>query len=37
MAHAGEDVETYLDLRFRGNEAMQRAYETAKQKVRRLA
>jgi tRNA-guanine family transglycosylase len=37
MAHAGEDIETYLDLRFRGNEAMQRAYETAKQQVRRLA
>ena len=37
MAHAGEDIETYLDLRFRGNDAMQRAYETAKQQVRRLA
>jgi len=37
MSHAGEDIETYLDLRFRGNEAMQRAYETAKQQMRRLA
>jgi tRNA-guanine family transglycosylase len=30
------DVESYLDLRFQGNEVTQRAYETAKQQVRRL-
>ena len=36
MAAANEDVEGYLDLRFRGNEVTQRAYRQAKQKVRRL-
>ena len=33
---SGEDVETYLDLRFQGNEVTQRAYRVAKQQVRRL-
>ncbi|WP_435319006.1 tRNA-guanine transglycosylase [Haloarchaeobius sp. TZWSO28] len=37
MATTGEDIEDYLDLRFQGNEVTQRAYETAKQQVRRLA
>ena len=37
MVSAGEDIETYLDLRFQGNEVMERAYKFAKQKVRRLA
>ncbi len=32
-----EDVESYLDLRFQGNEVTQRAYRLAKQQVRRLA
>ncbi|MFD1600466.1 tRNA-guanine transglycosylase [Halobellus rarus] len=30
------DIEEYLDLRFQGNEVTQRAYQTAKQQVRRL-
>jgi len=33
---SGKDVETYLDLRFQGNEVTQRAYRLAKQQVRRL-
>jgi len=37
MAAAGEDLETYLDLRFQGNSVTSRAYQTAKQQVRRLA
>ena len=37
MVVSGEDVEAYLDLRFRGNEVTQRAYRTAKQQVRRFA
>ncbi|WP_170830953.1 tRNA-guanine transglycosylase [Natronobacterium texcoconense] len=37
MVAAGEDVETYLDLRFQGNEVTQRAYQAAKQRVRRFA
>lgn len=37
IASAGEDIESYLDLRFEGNEVTQRAYETAKQQVRRLS
>lgn len=37
MASAGEDIESYLDLRFQGNEVTKRAYETAKQQVRRLS
>jgi len=37
MFSAGEDLESYLDLRFQGNEVTKRAYETAKQQVRRLA
>lgn len=36
MVAAGEDIESYLDLRFRGNEVTQRAYRTAKQQMRRL-
>lgn len=36
VAEAGRDIEEYLDLRFRGNPVTQRAYETAKQQVRRL-
>ncbi|MDR5673888.1 tRNA-guanine transglycosylase [Halalkaliarchaeum sp. AArc-GB] len=36
MVEAGEDVESYLDLRFRGNEVTARAYKLAKQQVRRL-
>jgi tRNA-guanine family transglycosylase len=36
MVEAGEDVENYLDLRFEGNEVTKRAYQTAKQKIRRL-
>jgi tRNA-guanine family transglycosylase len=37
MFEADEDIETYLDLRFQGNEVTQRAYRTAKQQVRRLS
>lgn len=33
---AGKDVEHYLDLRFQGNEVTKRAYETAKQQIRRF-
>lgn len=33
---AGRSVEEYLDLRFAGNPVTRRAYETAKQQVRRL-
>ena len=36
MVEAGEDIESYLDLRFRGNDATARAYKLAKQQVRRL-
>lgn len=36
MAAAGEDLENYLDLRFQGNEVTKRAYDTAKQQIRRL-
>lgn len=36
MISAGEDIETYLDLRFQGNPVTQRAYKQAKQQVRRL-
>ncbi len=36
MIEAGEDIETYLDLRFRGNDVTARAYKIAKQQVRRL-
>ncbi|MFC7141832.1 tRNA-guanine transglycosylase [Halosimplex aquaticum] len=36
VVEAGRDVEEYLDLRFQGNEVTRRAYETAKQQVRRL-
>jgi tRNA-guanine family transglycosylase len=32
-----DDIEDYLDFRFRGNEVMERAYGTAKQQVRRLS
>jgi tRNA-guanine family transglycosylase len=37
IASSGEDIEWYLDLRFQGNEVTKRAYETAKQQVRRLS
>lgn len=36
MAEAEGDIEGYLELRFRGNEVTARAFETAKQQVRRL-
>jgi tRNA-guanine family transglycosylase len=36
IAAGREQVEDYLDLRFQGNEVTRRAYETAKQQVRRL-
>jgi len=36
VAESGRDIEEYLDLRFNGNEVTKRAYETAKQQVRRL-
>lgn len=37
VAESGRDIEEYLDLRFQGNEVTQRAYQTAKQQMRRLA
>lgn len=37
VVESGEDLEAYLDLRFRGNDVTRRAYETAKQQMRRLA
>ena len=37
MFSTGEDIESYLNLRFQGNEVTKRAYETAKQQVRRLS
>lgn len=37
VAEADRDIEEYLDLRFQGNAVTQRAYETAKQQIRRLA
>ena len=37
MIAAGEDIESYLDLRFRGNEVTHRAFRTAKQQVRHLS
>jgi regulator of protease activity HflC (stomatin/prohibitin superfamily) len=33
MIAAGEDIEAYLDLRFRGNEVTYRAFKQAKQQV----
>lgn len=36
VAASGQDIESYLDLRFQGNEVTQRAYRIAKQQVRRL-
>lgn len=36
MVAAGADIESYLDLRFRGNPVTQRAYRIAKQQIRRL-
>lgn len=36
MMQADENIEAYLDLRFRGNEVTHRAYRQAKQQVRRL-
>ena len=37
VVESGKDVETYLDLRFEGNCVTKRAYEKAKQQVRRLS
>lgn len=37
IVKSGEDLEAYLDLRFRGNGVTHRAYQTAKQQMRRLA
>jgi len=36
VVESGKHVETYLDLRFDGNDVTKRAYETAKQQVRGL-
>lgn len=36
VAESDRDIEEYLDLRFSGNEVTKRAYETAKQQMRRL-
>ncbi|KAB1184803.1 MULTISPECIES: tRNA-guanine transglycosylase [Haloferax] len=36
VAESGRNIEDYLDLRFQGNEVTSRAYQTAKQQVRRL-
>ncbi|EMA11767.1 7-cyano-7-deazaguanine tRNA-ribosyltransferase [Haloarcula vallismortis ATCC 29715] len=36
VAESSRDIEEYLDLRFSGNEVTKRAYETAKQQMRRL-
>lgn len=36
MVEAEEDIEGYLELRFRGNEVTAQAFEIAKQQVRRL-
>ncbi len=36
VAETDGDIEAYLDLRFRGNEVTQRAFNKAKQQVRRL-
>lgn len=36
MATSDRELESYLDLRFQGNEVTQRAYRIAKQQVRRL-
>jgi tRNA-guanine family transglycosylase len=36
MAATDEDLEAYLDLRFQGNEVTRRAFNLAKQQVRRL-
>lgn len=36
VVESGQDIENYLDLRFRGNSVTQRAYEIAKQQIRRL-
>jgi queuine/archaeosine tRNA-ribosyltransferase len=33
---ADRDVEEYLDMRFAGNPVTNRAYQTAKQQIRRL-
>lgn len=37
IVESGKDIENYLDLRFEGNEVTKRAYEKAKQQVRRLS
>lgn len=36
IAASGKNIEDYLDLRFQGNDVTKRAFETAKQQVRRL-
>lgn len=36
LVEVEEDIEAYLDLRFRGNPAIHRAFETARQQIRRL-
>ena len=36
VSSSGRDIEEYLDLRFHGNKVTNRAYQTAKQQVRRL-
>jgi tRNA-guanine family transglycosylase len=37
IAESDRDVENYLDLRFAGNDVTKRAFDTAKQQLRRLA
>jgi queuine/archaeosine tRNA-ribosyltransferase len=37
MIEIGEDVENYLDLRYEGNDVTKRAFNIAKQRVRRLS
>lgn len=37
IIETGQDVESYLDLRFEGNEVTKRAFNIAKQRVRRLS
>lgn len=37
VVESEKDIETYLDLRFEGNDVTKRAYEKAKQQVRRLS
>jgi tRNA-guanine family transglycosylase len=37
MIEIGEDIENYLDLRYEGNDVTKRAFNIAKQRVRRLS